>query len=102
MPNIEQTVLITDITQVENIPLNVYLATFIRRLVAVPLGTPHPTHAICAYWREPGQIDPESVTLMEALCRALGAVRPTEFKGGCQQPAHQAPTETSQPRVLWS
>lgn len=70
----EQTVLIPDITQVENIPLNVYLATFIRRLVAVPLGTPHPTHAICAYWREPGQIDPECVTLMEALCRALGAV----------------------------
>lgn len=70
----EKTVLIPDITQVENIPLNVYLATFIRRLIAVPLGTPRPTHAICAYWREPGQIDAESVTLMEALCRALGAV----------------------------
>ncbi len=70
----EQTVLIPDITQVENIPLNVYLATFIRRVLAVPMGTPHPTHAICAYWREPGTIDPESVVLMEALCRALGAV----------------------------
>ncbi|MBA4049006.1 MAG: hypothetical protein C0476_10745, partial [Sphingomonas sp.] len=31
----EQTIVISDINQVENIPLNVYLATFIRSLVAV-------------------------------------------------------------------
>lgn len=70
----EHTVQIPDITQVENIPLNVYLATFIRRLVAVPVGMPRPTHAICAYWREPGAIDPETVDLMESLGRALGAM----------------------------
>ena len=69
----EQTVVIADITQVENIPLNIYLGTFIRSLIAVPLGTPHPTHAICAYWREPGPIDRDSIALVETLCRALGA-----------------------------
>lgn len=69
----EQTIVISDINQVENIPLNVYLATFIRSLVAVPIGDPHPTHAICAYWRETRTIEPEAIALMEALGRAMGA-----------------------------
>lgn len=70
----EQTVIIPDITHVEGIPLNVYLATFIRSLIAVPIGDVKPTHAICAYWQEAGLIDPETVTLMEALGRAMGGV----------------------------
>lgn len=70
----EQTVIIPDITHVEGIPLNVYLATFIRSLIAVPISDVKPTHAICAYWQEAGPIDPETVTLMEALGRAMGGV----------------------------
>ncbi|MBA3838622.1 MAG: GAF domain-containing protein [Sphingomonas sp.] len=69
----EQTIVISDINHVENIPLNVYLATFIRSLVAVPIGDPRPTHAICAYWRETRTIEPEAIALMEALGRAMGA-----------------------------
>lgn len=69
----EQTVIIPDITQVENIPLNVYLATFIRSLVAVPIGEPTPTHAICAYWKESGTIPADTVALMEALARGMAA-----------------------------
>lgn len=69
----EQTIIVPDITHVEDIPLNVYLATFIRSLVAVPIGEPTPTHAICAYWREARPIDPEARSLIEALGRAMGA-----------------------------
>lgn len=69
----ERTVLVSDITQVENIPLNVYLATFIRSLVAVPIGDAPPTHAICAYWKETAPIDDDTLALMEALGRSMGA-----------------------------
>ena len=68
----EHTVVIPDITQTENIPLNVYLGTFIRSLVAVPIGGGRPTHAICAYWQVAGPIPPETITLMEALAVAMG------------------------------
>ncbi len=68
----KQTILVADITQVENIPLNVYLATFIRSLVAVPIGEPDPTYAICAYWKEAAPFDPETQALMEALAQAMG------------------------------
>lgn len=70
----EQTVIIPDITHVEGIPLNVYLATFIRSLIAVPIGDAKPTHAICAYWKQPGVIHAETIALMEALGRGMGAV----------------------------
>ncbi|OYX39884.1 GAF domain-containing protein [Sphingomonas sp. 32-62-10] len=70
----EQTVIIPDITHVEGIPLNVYLATFIRSLIAVPIGDVKPTYAICAYWREAGPIDSDTVALMEALGRVIGGV----------------------------
>ncbi len=69
----ERTIVVPDITHVEDIPLNVYLATFIRSLVAVPIGDHPPTHAICAYWRETGPIDPNAVALFEALARGIGA-----------------------------
>lgn len=69
----ERTIVVPDITHVEDIPLNVYLATFIRSLVAVPIGDHPPTHAICAYWRETGTIDPDAVALFEALARGIGA-----------------------------
>lgn len=69
----EQTILVPDITQVENIPLNAYLATFIRSLVAVPIGDGRPAYAICAYWKEAAPIEEETVTLMEALGRGMGA-----------------------------
>lgn len=68
----EQTVVVPDITQTENIPLNVYLGTFIRSLVAVPIGEGRPTHAICAYWQHAGPIAPETVDLMETLASAMG------------------------------
>jgi len=69
----ERTIVVPDITHVENIPLNVYLATFIRSLVAVPIGDHHPTHAICAYWRQTQPIDPDALALVEALGRGMGA-----------------------------
>lgn len=69
----ERTINVPDITHVENIPLNVYLATFIRSLVAVPIGDHRPTHAICAYWKETRPIDPDALLLFEALARGMGA-----------------------------
>lgn len=68
----EQTVIVPDIEQTENIPLNVYLGTFIRSLVAVPIGEGRPTHAICAYWQHPGPIAPDTVDLMETLAKEMG------------------------------
>lgn len=70
----ERTVIIADITHVEGIPLNVYLATFIRSLIAVPIGDMKPTYAICAYWQDAGPIDSDTVALMEALGRGVGGV----------------------------
>lgn len=69
----ERTIIVPDITHVENIPLNVYLATFIRSLVAVPIGDHRPTHAICAYWKETRPIDPDALLLFEVLARGMGA-----------------------------
>ena len=70
----EQTVIIPDITHVEGIPLNVYLATFIRSLIAVPIGDAKPTHAICAYWQQAGPIDTDTIALLEALGRGIGGI----------------------------
>lgn len=69
----ERTIIVPDITHVEDIPLNVYLATFIRSLVAVPIGDHPPSYAICAYWRETRPIDPDALALFEALARGMGA-----------------------------
>ena len=69
----ERTINVPDITHVENIPLNVYLATFIRSLVAVPIGDHPPSYAICAYWKETRPIDPDALVLFEALARGMGA-----------------------------
>ncbi len=67
----EQTIVIPDITHVENIPLNVYLATFIRSLVAVPFGGHPPGYAICGYWREARTFEPEDVAIAEAFAYAI-------------------------------
>lgn len=70
----EQTIIIPDVTHVEGIPLNVYLATFIRSVVAVPIGYGKPSYAICAYWQDAGPIDSDTVVLLEALGRGMGGV----------------------------
>lgn len=66
-------VIIEDITQAGDIPLNVYLSTFVRSLIAVPIGQAAPTYAICAYWRIEGPIDLATQAIMIALARAMAA-----------------------------
>ncbi len=60
---------IPDILTDNRIPLNAYLATFVRSMVVVPIGHGEPMLAIGAYWQQPGAISAEA---MERLTRIAG------------------------------
>lgn len=72
-------ILVPDIMQADNVPLNLYLSTFVRRLAVHPFGLEQPVGAIGAYWRREGPIDDETAELLAALAKAMGGVFQTLF-----------------------
>lgn len=72
-------VLIEDIAQADNVPLNLYLSTYVRRMAMFPFGLDEPVGAIGAYWREEGPIEDETAALLGGLARAMGGVFQTLF-----------------------
>ncbi len=72
-------ILVEDIMQSDQVPLNLYLATYVRRLAVYPFGMDEPIGALCAYWRDAGTIDDESSALLASLARAMGGVFETFF-----------------------
>ncbi|HEU4946142.1 MAG TPA: GAF domain-containing protein [Kribbella sp.] len=46
----DDTAIVPDIDTDARIPIEAYRTTFVRSLVMVPVGSPHPTAAIGAYW----------------------------------------------------
>ena len=72
-------ILVEDIAQSDDVPLNLYLATYVRRLAVFPFGVDPPIGTLCAYWRDEGPIDDESARLLAALARAMGGVFETLF-----------------------
>ena len=66
------TAIVPDIEADERIPLAAYRPTFVRSLVMVPAGTPHPRAAIGAYWAVPRTPTDDEVARLEALAHATG------------------------------
>lgn len=69
-----ETVIVPDITADERIPQDLYLATFVRSLVMVPmLGDEEAWGAIGAYWSDRHVARGDELHALEALARAAGA-----------------------------
>ncbi|AOH85375.1 hypothetical protein AWL63_16925 [Sphingomonas panacis] len=66
-------IIIPEVRLADDVPQNAYLATFAESVAVFPVGLGEPVGAIGAYWREARQIDDETVALLAALARALGA-----------------------------
>jgi hypothetical protein len=63
----------------DRVPLNLYLATYVRRLAVFPFGMDKPVGALCAYWRDEGDIDEETAALLGSMARAMAGVFETLF-----------------------
>ncbi len=63
---------IPDIMVDPRVPLNLYLSTFVRAMVAVPVGHGEPSMAIGAYWRQARPILPEAIARLTTLARIAG------------------------------
>ena len=72
-----EVVVIRDITVDDRIPQAAYRPTFVRSLVAVPLGTVDPVGTLGLYWSEVGRTaTPEAIADLVALADEVGhAVR---------------------------
>ncbi len=62
-----QAAVIEDVYADARIPADVYLPTFVRSLVMVPIRTISPLGAIGTYWAERRQAAPQEVNLLQAL-----------------------------------
>uniref|UniRef100_UPI003A8B04A4 GAF domain-containing protein n=1 Tax=Sphingomonas sp. GlSt437 TaxID=3389970 RepID=UPI003A8B04A4 len=74
-----QPILVPDIERSDDVPLNLYLSTYVRRMAVYPFGLDEPVGAIAAYWRKSGPIEDETATLLGALAKAMGGVFQTLF-----------------------
>lgn len=74
-----ETILIPDIQRSDEVPLNLYLSTYVRRMAVAPFGLDAPVGAIAAYWRKEGSIEAETAALLTALAKAMGGVFQTLF-----------------------
>lgn len=66
-------ILIPDIYVDARVPHAAYAATFVRSMAMFPVGAYDPQMAIGAYWRVPGAIEQEAVSLLTTLADAAGA-----------------------------
>ena len=63
-------IVIPDIMQDRRVPLNAYIATFVRSMAVVPIGHGEPGMAIGAYWRHAQPIAQLAVERLTALAHA--------------------------------
>ncbi len=63
----DETAVVPDIELDERIPLEVYMPTFVRSLVMVPVGSPAPVAAIGAYWSRSYRATQRQIADLEAL-----------------------------------
>ncbi|SOB87001.1 GAF domain-containing protein [Sphingomonas guangdongensis] len=57
-------IVIPDVSEDKRVPLNLYLATFIRSMVMVPIGHGEPLIAMGVYWREPAPIAAATISTL--------------------------------------
>jgi hypothetical protein len=72
-------ILAPDIARSDDVPLNLYIATYVRRMAVYPFGIGEPIGALCAYWRDEGPIDDETSALLASLARAMAGTFETLF-----------------------
>jgi GAF domain-containing protein len=63
----DETAIVPDIEADARIPLEAYRTTFVRSLVMVPVGSPHPIAAIGAYWSVSRKPPAARVTQLQQL-----------------------------------
>lgn len=61
------TIVIPDILTDNRVPLNAYLATFVRSMAVVPVGSDAPRLAIGAYWQVAGPVPSQAVAELQDL-----------------------------------
>lgn len=82
------TIAIADIISDSRVPMNAYLATFVRSMAMVPIGCGDPMMAIGAYWQVAGPMPPAAIIALERLAAtAAETIRRIE---GPRAPARQA------------
>lgn len=81
-------IFIPDIMQDRRVPLNAYLATFVRSMAIVPIGVEAPRFAMGAYWRAARPIAPVALDRMSRLAAAgAAALERIEGSGESRQVA---------------
>lgn len=68
-----ESAVIPDIYADPRIPHAAYRPTFVKSLVMVPVGLPHPQAAIGSYWAQQRTFSPETLALLTALARAASS-----------------------------
>ncbi|MFD1788933.1 GAF domain-containing protein [Sphingomonas floccifaciens] len=68
------TIVIPDIALDKRVPLNAYLATFVRSMAVVPIGHDDPQLALGAYWKAVQPIEPLTIERMIRLADATAAI----------------------------
>jgi hypothetical protein len=66
-------IVIPDITNDARVPLQLYLATFVKSMAMFPLGAPVPIAALGLYWREPRALGRDVEALMSMLAQGANA-----------------------------
>ena len=67
-------IFIPDIAEDKRVPLNAYVATFVRSMGVVPIGRDDPRYALGAYWRDAQPIAPIAIERMMLLADAVATV----------------------------
>lgn len=80
-------IVIPDVAEDKRVPLNLYLATFVRSMAMIPIGHGDPLIAMGVYWREPRIISEELVT---TLVRIGDLAADALDRIGAPPPARQA------------
>lgn len=95
-----QTVRIHDILVDERIPQDLYRGTFVRSLVIAPIRPAAPVGALCSYWSQTYEAQPEEVETLERLASAAGVA--FQRLGQAEAAPSQAPSADSTPsRIRW-
>ena len=67
-------VVIPDVYADPRVPHEAYRPTFVKSMAMFPVGAGEPVAAIGAYWARAGEIDPETLDLLDTLTRSAATV----------------------------
>lgn len=64
---------IPDVRNDPRVPQGAYMDTFVRSMAAAPIGAPHASAALCAYWDKSGPVSEARLQTLQTLASAAAA-----------------------------